>query len=76
MIFYYLLFNHSFKYKDYVCKICYDLLMLFVNISGIGIITAKSILLIRKCNTIDKIICNMDNKTFKIKMWAKLFVKL
>ena len=68
MIFYYLLFNHFFKYKDYVCKSCQDLLMLFVNISGIVIVTAKSILLIRKCNAIDKMICNMGNKTFKIKM--------
>ena len=36
------LFNHGFKFQDYACNGCYDLVILSVNISDIAIITVKN----------------------------------
>ena len=36
-------FNHGFKFQDSVCKGCYDLTMLCLNISDITIITVKTV---------------------------------
>ena len=41
MICHYWLFNHLFKFQDYVCNCCHHLSMLTVNISDITIITVK-----------------------------------
>ena len=38
----YWLFNHGFKFQDYACNGCYDLVILSVNISDIAIITVKN----------------------------------
>ena len=40
-----LVFNHGFKFQDYVCNGCHDLtwLMLSVNIIDIAIITVKNV---------------------------------
>ena len=43
MISHYCLFNHGFKFQDYVCNGCHDLTMLSVNISDIAIITVKNV---------------------------------
>ena len=43
MISHYCLFNHGFKFQDYVCNGCHDLTMLSVNISDIVIITIKNV---------------------------------
>ena len=43
MICHYWLFNHGFKFQDYVCNGCHDLTMLSVNISDIAIITIKNV---------------------------------
>ena len=37
MICHYFLFNHRFKFQDYVCNGCHDLTMLCLNISDIAI---------------------------------------
>ena len=37
----YWFFNHGFKFQDYACNGCHDLLMLCVNISDIVIVTVK-----------------------------------
>ena len=42
-IFQYLIFNHGFKFQDYVYNGCHDLTMLSVNISDIAIITVKNV---------------------------------
>ena len=39
MICHYFFFNHGFKFRDSVCKSCYDLTMLSVNIGDVSIIT-------------------------------------
>ena len=36
-------FNHGFKFQDYVCIGCHDLIMLIVNISDIVNITVKNV---------------------------------
>ena len=41
MVCHYWFFNNGFKYKDYVCNGCHDLLMQCVNISKIVIATVK-----------------------------------
>ena len=38
-----LLFNHGFKFQNYVCNGCHDLTMLSVNISDIVIVTVKNV---------------------------------
>ena len=38
-----LVFNHGFKFQDYVCNGCHDLKMLSVNISDIVITTIKNV---------------------------------
>ena len=43
MICYYWLFNHRFKFQDYVCNGCHDLTTLCLNISDIVIITFKTV---------------------------------
>ena len=43
MICHYWLFNHGFRFQDYVCNGCYDLSMLTINISDIAIITFKNV---------------------------------
>ena len=43
MICHYWLFNHGFRFQDYVCNCCYDLSMLTINISDIAIITFKNV---------------------------------
>ena len=43
MICHYWFFNHGFNLQDTVCKDCYDLAMLSVNISDIAIITIKNV---------------------------------
>ena len=42
MICHYWFFNHGFKFQDYVCNGCHDLIMLRVNINDIAIITIKN----------------------------------
>ena len=37
------LFNHGFKFQDYLCNGCHDLTMLSVNISDIAIITVNNV---------------------------------
>ena len=37
----YWIFNHGFKYQDYVCNGCSNLLMMCVNISNIAMIAVK-----------------------------------
>ena len=39
----YWFFNHGFKYQDFVCNCCHDLLTLRVNISNIAIIAVKGV---------------------------------
>ena len=46
MICHYLFFNHRFKFQDHVCNVCHDLTMLCLNISNIGVITVKKLLII------------------------------
>ena len=41
----YYFFNHGFKFQDSVCKSCYELTMLSLNIKNIGIITVKCVVL-------------------------------
>ena len=41
MICHYQVFNHRFKFEHYICNGCHDLTMLRLDISDIGIITAK-----------------------------------
>ena len=36
-------FNHGFKFRNYICNGCQDLTMLCLNLSGIAIITVKSV---------------------------------
>ena len=43
IICHYWYFNHGFKFQDSVCKGCYDLTMLCLNISDITIITVKTV---------------------------------
>ena len=43
MICHYWLFNHGFKFQDYVCNGCHDLRMVCLNLSDITIITVKNI---------------------------------
>ena len=43
MICHYWLFNHRFKFQDYVCNGCHDLTTLCLNISDIVIITFKTV---------------------------------
>ena len=43
MICHYFLFNHGFKFEDYVCNCCHDLSMLCLNISDIAIMTVKNV---------------------------------
>ena len=43
MICLYFFFNHGFKFRDSVCKSCYDLTMLSVNIGDVSIITFKNV---------------------------------
>ena len=38
-----IVFNHGFKFQDFVCDGCHDLTKLSVNISDIAIITVKNI---------------------------------
>ena len=38
MICYYWFFNHDFKYQDYVCNACHDLLMQCINTCDIAVI--------------------------------------
>ena len=42
IIWHYLSFNNGFKFQDYICNGCHDLIMLSVNISGIAIFTVKN----------------------------------
>ena len=37
------LFNHGFKFQDYLCNGCHDLTMLCLNISDITIIAVKNV---------------------------------
>ena len=41
MICHYFVFNHGFKFQDYVCNGCHDLTMLSVNVSDVAIITVE-----------------------------------
>ena len=43
MIFYYWLFNHGFKFQDYICNGSQDLTMFSVNISNITIVIVENI---------------------------------
>ena len=43
MVCHYWVFNHGFKFQNYVCNGCHDLTMLSINISNIAIITVKNI---------------------------------
>ena len=43
MIYHYWLFNHGFKFQDYVCNGCHDLIILGVNTRDIAIITVKNV---------------------------------
>ena len=43
IICHYLSFNNGFKFQDYICNGCHDLIMLSVNISGIAIFTVKNV---------------------------------
>ena len=43
MICHYWVFNHGFKFQDYVCNGCHDLTMVCLNLSDITIITVKNI---------------------------------
>ena len=36
------LFNHGFKFQDYVCNGCYDFSILCVYISDFAVVTAKN----------------------------------
>ena len=38
-----LVFNHRFKFQDFVCNDCHDLTMLSLNIKDIEIITIKNV---------------------------------
>ena len=43
MIFYHWLFNHGFKFQDFVYNVRHDLTMLCLTISNIGITTVKDV---------------------------------
>ena len=43
IICHYGIFNHGFKFQDYVCNSCHDLAMLSANISNIAIIAVKNV---------------------------------
>ena len=44
MVCHYWFLNDGFKFQDYVCNGCHDLLISWVNISNIAITTVKSVL--------------------------------
>ena len=39
----YWFFKHGFKFQNFICKDCHDLMMLHLNLSDIPIITVKSV---------------------------------
>ena len=43
MICHYWVFNHGFKYQDFVRNVCYDLTVLCLNMSDVVIITVKDV---------------------------------
>ena len=43
MICHYWVFNHGFKYQDFVCNVCYDLTVLSLNMSDVVIVTVKDV---------------------------------
>ena len=43
IVFHHLCFNYGFKFQNFVCNGCHDLMMLYLNASGITIITAKCV---------------------------------
>ena len=43
MICHYWLFNHELKFQDSVCNDCYDLTILYLNISHVPIVTVKAV---------------------------------
>ena len=43
MICHYWSFNHGFKFQDFVCNGCHDLITSYLNISDIVIITVKNV---------------------------------
>ena len=42
VICHYCVFQHVFKFQDYVCNVCHDLTMLSANINDIAIVTVKN----------------------------------
>ena len=53
----YYFFNHGFKFQDSVCKSCYELTMLSLNIKNIGIITVKCVVLFMALANLKQFIC-------------------
>ena len=43
LICHYWFFEHRFKFQDYVCDVCHDLTMLYLNISDITISNVKNV---------------------------------
>ena len=43
MIYHCWFFNNGYKFQDFVWNVCYDLILLSVNISDIAIITVKNV---------------------------------
>ena len=37
------IFNHGFKFQDYVCNVCHDLSVFCLNINDIAFITVKNV---------------------------------
>ena len=50
MVCHYWFLNDGFKFQDYVCNGCHDLLISCVNISNIAITTVKSVLFMTLAN--------------------------